>query len=416
MTLIKTGLLNSIAVAIRLLTSLALNKVFAVYVGPSGFAIIGQFQNFVGLLTAALSAFNPGVTKYTAEYFDDDARRIATWRTAGAVALGGGLCLGAIIAALHRQLAVWILKDEALGSVFVWLGAALMFQLFNGLLLAVLNGKKELKLYVIVNIAGSLIGLVASSILATMFGLYGALVAQAVNQSLIFWVSLAMCWRTSWFRLADLVGKIDPALLRALGRFSVMGLVATVCAQVAQFLIRSHLGAQFGWEAAGQWEALNRISGLYLMLVTTPLAVYYIPRISEIRNRAELQNEIIAGYRVLLPVAAIGALGIYLLRDWVVTILFTTEFSGMRDLFGWQMAGDVVKIASWLLGCVMVARAMVAAYVATEIVFSVSWIVLVWWATYFFGEGGAQIGYFLNYVFYLIALVLLLRRAIRQLQ
>lgn len=416
MTLIKTGLLNSIAVAIRLLTSLALNKVFAVYVGPSGFAAIGQFQNFVGLLTAMIAAVNPGVTKYTAQYFDDDTRRLATWRTAGALALWGGLGLGLAIAVLHGQLAVWILKDESLGGVFIWMGAALVFQLFNGLLLAVLNGKKELNRYVAANIAGSLIGLMVSGVLATTHGLYGALVALAINQSLMFLVSLWLCGRLPWFRLADFVGRIDPGLLKALAKFSLMGLVAAICAPAAQLLIRSHLTGEFGWEAAGRWEALNRISGLYLTLITTPLAVYYIPRISEIRNELELRKEIVAGYRTLLPVAAVGATGIYLLRDWVVLVLFTTEFSAMRDLFAWQMAGDVVKIASWLLGCVLVGRAMVAPYMVTEIAFSASWILIVWWATDLFGEGGAQIGYFLNYSAYLVALALVLRRSLRQMQ
>jgi PST family polysaccharide transporter len=36
--------------------------------------------------------------------------------------------------------------------------------------------------------------------------------------------------------------------------------------------------------------------------------------------------------------------------------LFTAKFGPMRDLFGWQMAGDTVKIGSWLLGYVLLAR------------------------------------------------------------
>lgn len=410
MTLIKTSLLNSIAVGIRILTSLVLNKVFAVYVGPTGFAIIGQFQNFVGMLTMAIASINPGVTKYTAEFFDDDVRRRATWRTAGTATLGGGLLLGAVIALLHQKLAVWILKDQSLEGVFVWLGATLVFFLLNGLLLAIVNGRKEFKLYVAVNITSSLAGLAISGVLATKWGLYGALVAQAINQSVIFAVSLALCWRTPWFRLRDMVGRIDPGILKALGAFSIMGLVSAFCIPIAQLLIRNHLGEAYGWEAAGRWEALNRISALYLMLVTTPLAVYYLPRISEIRGMIELRMEILNGYRIILPVAAAGALSIYLLRDWLVITLFSVEFLPMRDLFAWQMAGDVVKIGSWLLAYVMVGKALVAAFVVTEILFSASWVGLVWLMTHWLGEGGAQIGYFANYVLYLCAMIFILIR------
>jgi len=413
MTLVKTSLLNGIAVGIRMLTALALNKIFAVHVGPTGFALIGQFQNFVGMLTMSIASINPGVTKYTAEYFDDEGKRLAIWRTAATVALGGGLLVGVVIALMHQSLAVWILKDDGLAGVFLWLGATLVFFLLNGLLLAIINGKKEFKSYVVVNIAGSLVSLLISGILAIEYGLYGALVAQAINQSVIFLVSLALIWRTPWFRIRNFIGKIDPVSLKALGKFSIMGLVSAVCIPASQLFIRNHLGETYGWAAAGRWEALNRISAMYLMLVTTPLAVYYLPRISEIRDKAELIAEIINGYRLILPVAAAGALSIYLLRDWLVVLLFSSEFAAMRNLFAWQMAGDVVKIASWLLGYVLVGKALVGAFVLTEILFSASWIALVWLMTHWFGEGGAQIGYFSNYVLYLLVMANLTFRYVR---
>lgn len=85
MTLLKTSALNGIAVGVRMLTALGLNKVLAYSVGPSGYAVIGQFQNFVSMLTTfASGAINTGVTKYTAEYSDDEARQRMVWRTAGA--------------------------------------------------------------------------------------------------------------------------------------------------------------------------------------------------------------------------------------------------------------------------------------------------------------------------------------------
>lgn len=61
MNLVKTSLLNGIAVAIKMLTLLGLNKLLAVYVGPGGYAAIGQFQNVVQMLTTfASGAINNG--------------------------------------------------------------------------------------------------------------------------------------------------------------------------------------------------------------------------------------------------------------------------------------------------------------------------------------------------------------------
>src|SRR6185369_2998685 len=113
MTLIKTSLLNGIAVVVRMLSSLVLNKILAVYIGPSGYAVIGQLQNLISLVTSfANGAINTGVTKYTAEYFDDEPRQQAIWRTAGGISLVGSLIAAAVIALFSRPLAKSFLGSE----------------------------------------------------------------------------------------------------------------------------------------------------------------------------------------------------------------------------------------------------------------------------------------------------------------
>lgn len=414
MNLIKTGFLNSIAVGVRVLTSLGLNKILAIYVGPSGYAAMGQFQNFITMLTAIASgAVNTGVVKYTAEYFDDEERQIAIWRTAGSAALIGSTSLGLLIVVLHEPLAEWVLKDQTFASVFIFLAAGLLFYTFNTLLLAVLNGKKEIKRYVSVNIAGSLAGLIVTGSLAALFGLYGALVALAINQSIVFCVTLALCWRRPWFRLRSLIGRIQPSALRALGKYTLMALTSAACVPISQIIIRNHLGTSFGWSAAGQWDALMRISSLYLMVATTPLAVYYLPRLSEIRDNTELKHEIISGYSLILPVVAAGALAIYLFRDLLILTLFTSEFAPMRDLFAWQMSGDVMKIGSWLLSYVMLGKAMTRVYIISEVIFSASWVGLVCLFTDWYSVQGAQIAYCINYTVYWIAIAVLIIKKVK---
>ena len=127
MTLIKTSLLNGIAVVIKMLTLLGLNKILAIYVGPSGYAALGQFQNAVGMITTfASGAINTGVTKYTAEYYDDEERQQEVWRTAGTIALTGSLLTSVLVILLNKQLATWFLNDTSLGSVFICLSIILI--------------------------------------------------------------------------------------------------------------------------------------------------------------------------------------------------------------------------------------------------------------------------------------------------
>jgi PST family polysaccharide transporter len=415
MNLIKTSLLNGIAVAVKLLTALGLNKILAIYVGPAGYAVIGQFQNAVTMIASFASAgINTGVTKYTAEFFDDEEQQQTVWCTAGTIAVGGALLASIGIAIFHQPLARIFLNNKAYGSVFLWLAATLILFVLNSLLLAILNGKKEIHRYVTVNIAGSLVSLIVTGILASVWGLYGALVALVINQSIVFIVTLAICWQSGWFRFTRLVGRIDPATARNLGKFMLMALTTASVGPATQIIIRDHMATSFGWEAAGHWQAVLKISDMYLMLVTSTLAVYYLPRISEIHNASELKREIYQGYKIILPLTILGAGGIYLLRDWIVVTIFTTEFAPIRGLFKWQLMGDVVKIGSWLLAYVMLGKAMAKTFIITEILFSAGWVGLVWVMTGWFGQQGAQMGYFANYLLYWMVMGALMLRKTRQ--
>ena len=410
MTLIKTSLLNSIAVVIKMLTLLGINKVLAVYVGPAGYGALGQFQNTIQMITTfASGALNTGVTKYTAEYSDDEKKQQTVWRTAGTVAIIGAILTGIFIALFSTSLARLVLKDEKLASVFIWFSFSLVFFVLNSLFLAILNGKKEIKKYILVNITGSLFALAVTSFMAVYLGLYGALVALAIYQSLSFFVTFYIVYRSSWFRLIYLFGSIDRQTMFNLSKYTAMALTSAACVPVSHILVRNHLGETLGWDAAGYWEAMWRLSAAYLMFVTTTLSVYYLPRLSELREVSEIKREILQGYKVILPVAAVCGLIIYLFRNFIIKILFTADFSPMAQLFAWQMVGDTLKIGSWILAYLMLGKAMVKLFIFTEILFAASFYILVVVLVDKFGLVGSASAHAVNYCMYWLVMCVFIR-------
>jgi polysaccharide transporter, PST family len=409
MTLIKTSLLNGIAVVIKMSTLLGINKILAIYVGPAGYAALGQFQNAVQMITTfASGAINTGVTKYTAEYYADESRQRLVWGTAGTIALIGSLLTAAIIALCNRSMAALFLKDVNYRGVFLWFAATLVLFTFNTLLLAILNGKKEITRYVLANIAGSIFALLVTGTMAIRFGLYGALVALAVYQSITFFVTLLLCYSAPWFKISYLFGSIDTKIAFNLGKYTAMALTSAACVPISHILIRNHLGETFGWEVAGYWEAMWRLSGAYLVLVTTTLGVYYLPRLSELSNSNEIKKEIIQGYRVVLPVAALSGFAIYLFRDFIIELLFTSDFSAMRDLFAWQLIGDTLKIGSWILAYVMLGNAMFKPFIVLEIVFATGFVALTWLFTASMGVLGVVVAHAVNYAIYWIVVTVII--------
>lgn len=412
MTLIKTSLLNAIAVAIKMLTMLGINKILAIYVGPAGYAAIGNFQNAVQMITTLGSgAINTGVTKYTAEYHADEAEQRKVWQTAGTIALVGSVVTGLLVAVFNRELADWFLSDEQYGSVFIWFGLTLVFFVFNTLLLAILNGKKEIKRYVFINIVGSIFSLIVSALMIVQFGLYGALLTLAINQSLVFCVTVALCYRTTWFKLKYLIGRVDKKTAINLAKFTAMAVTSAVTIPVSHIMVRNLLGENLGWDAAGYWEAMWRLSAAYLMFVTTTLGVYYLPRLAELQDPEDIKKEIIQGYKIILPVAAACGLVIYLLRDFIINLLFSKEFLPMRELFGWQMVGDTLKIGSWILAYVMLGKTLVGIYIMTELFFAFSFYLFSWFFLDVTNFKAPVVAYVVNYLIYWIFMYALIMRS-----
>ena len=81
----------------------------------------------------------------------------------------------------------------------------------------------------------------------------------------------------------------------------------------------------------------------------------------------------------------------------------------MRELFLWQMVGNVLKIIAWLFSYVMLAKAMTKLYIGTEILFSISFVVLSLFFTDAFGLVGMSYSFALNYAIYLVVIVVLVK-------
>lgn len=410
MTLIRTSVLNGIAVLIRMLAMLGINKILAVFVGPTGYAAIGQFQNAIQMVTMfASGAINTGVTKYTAEYGEDIDKQRALWMTAGTIVLVGTLTSSVVIALLSDRLAAYFLKAEGQSSVFIWFAVNLIAFTGNAFLLAILNGRQEIPRYVLANICGSLFAFIVVALMTVKLGLYGALVSLAIYQSLPFFATLIVCSRAPWFRVSYLYGRIDRRIALNLLRYAAMAITAAVCGPLSQILIRGHLTKTLGVAQAGYWEALTRMSGAYLLFVTTTLSVYYLPKLSRISNIKDLKDEILQGYKVILPVAAVMGVAIFLLRDVIIALLFSRAFYPVRDLVALQTVGDTLKIGSWILSYLMLSKALTRAFIITEIGFALSYVGMSILFINEFGLIGSVISYVVNYAIYWVVMFFITR-------
>lgn len=403
MNLLKTSVLNGVAVLIKTATMFLLNKILAVYVGPAGYAAIGQFQNFIQMITTfAGSAVNTAVVKYTAEYHEEKTKQIEVWRTSGTLILIFSTVSALLILIFKNQIGIYIFHSNEYSKVLVWFAIFLVFFTFNSFFLAILNGVKEVKKMVVANIAGSIFSLIITSLLAVYYQLYGALIALSIYQSLAFLVTMFLCSKLEWFNLKSFFGKVEKNIAKKLAAFALMAFVSVFFGNIAQILLRNMVIEHFGLVYAGYWDAMTRLSNGYLLFASTILGVYYLPRLSELKKYEDVKKEVFLGYQVILPVAIISSILIYIFKEIVVKFLFTDEFMPMLELLTWQLVGDVTKIASWIISFMMLSKAMTGLFVITETVFALSILPITYLSILYFGFEGIAIAFFINCLMYWI--------------
>jgi PST family polysaccharide transporter len=259
MTLIKTSILTAISTIIRVIAGFISIKIIVVYVGPSGLALMGQLQSFITMMSSIASALvKEGIVKYTAENYDDEGIKQKIWSSAFKISLVLIVPMSFIIITFADYISLKLFKTVEYSSVFILFAVTVIFFVLNNFLLSILNGQKEIKKLTILNIIGSIFGLIVTVVLVIHYQLSGALIAQIISQSIVFFITLFFVLKSSWFKLNMFLGDIDKEYTKKLLKYSLMALVTATMIPLSHIYIRNYIGANIGWDEAGYWQAVWR--------------------------------------------------------------------------------------------------------------------------------------------------------------
>lgn len=405
MTLIKTSLLTAISTVIKVIVGFIINKVVSIYAGLSGLAFIGQLQNFIAITTIfSNGAITGGVIKYTAEYQDEEEKKFL-FSTALKISVFFSIFIGVVLFILQDFISTKLFGTLEYAPIIMVLACTIILFSLNTLLLSILNGQKEIHKYIFSNITNSIFALFLVTGLTVFLGIKGALLALVLNQTIVFFVTLFFVVNTNWFELQYFIQKFDYLIAKKLFKFLLMAGISVLSSIGSNLIIRNFIGSKLSWDDAGYWQAITYVSDAYLMIVTVSLSVYYLPKLSEIHEKSELKKEILYGFKIIMPIVISMASIIFLLKSFIVEIMFTKEFYPMIELFQWQLVGDVIKIASWLLSMVLVAKAMTTEFIYAEVSTSIPFIITAMFMVNKFGLIGVTYAFTFQYLYYVLLML-----------
>ncbi len=413
--MVNTSFYTGIGTSIGLISGLVLNKIIALLVGPSGIAMISQFQNFISISTSiATGGIQQGVVKYVAEVRDNLTEKTRVLSTSLRITLISTLLIGAATFFFSKYLSNSLFNTLEYNIVLKVFGGTVVLFGLNTLLVSILNGNGEIKKLVAVKISTNLTGLILTVTLAYFYGVFGALLSLALSQSVVFFLSLAFVLKSDWFHKKLFNKKIEKEYAIKLSKYTLMAISSMVIPPLVQIGIRSHISENLSIDEAGYWDGLWKISKSYMGLITATLSIYYLPKLSSLKEKALVRKELFDGYKMIAPVLMIVLVVMYFTREFVIVILYSSEFLQMEKLFLPQLIGDFFRVMAWLIGYIMLAKAKTMMFIGMQIYTALVNYFLSIFLIDQMGLEGVVWTHAIRFIFHFILLIYLLRNYLKK--
>lgn len=345
---------------INIAAGLVKMKVAAVLLGPEGVGLVGLYSNLMQTASsvASLGLGTVGTRQIAAA--NAEGGDLAVGRTRRAL-FWGTMVMAVIGAALFWLASGWlartVLSDETLADDLGWLSIGVALSVAAGSQGALLTGLRRLGDLARINIGSGVIGALLSSAALWAWGTEGMvamiLIAPAIT-FLLGHVFVARLGPPAGARLLWPELSYEWRQMVRLGLpFMLSGLITLVGHLAARTLVQRELGA----EALGQFQAAWAIGMTYLGFVLNAMGTDYYPRLTatirEPEKAVQLVNQQTEVALLLCAPVLLSMLG---LAPWVIWLLYSADFGPAVDILRWQLLGDVLKVITWPLGFVILAR------------------------------------------------------------
>lgn len=389
-------------------------KVVALILGPAGIGLIGFFQNLMAVITqvSSVGISNSGTREVarsiTASEKDVQylTRKSLFWLGLVLALLGGGgvLLIGSIYVSLVAESSLKII--EVLG-----LAAGVFFGVVAAPQGAILAGVRDIRSIAVVRIFSSLLSSFIGVGLIIFFkdgGIVPFVAAAPLVNFFFMWffARKVKLGKEGFGRIKDFASNFMPLIKQGAG-FMASGLFMAIGVLIVRIIYKDNIGVV----ELGFMQASWVVSATYLGLVFSSMGTNYFPKLSSlVGNRIKMQALINLQAEIAFLFAAPLIILMIGFSDLVISLLYTKDFAPAAEILAFQLVGDVLKLASWPLGFVLLASGMSKFYMYKGFVIVTVFVVSVYFLipdTGFISVGLAYTAmYALNFIILIVVLAL----------
>lgn len=395
---------------INIILGVIRTKIAAILLGTTGIGLIGIFQSIIdttrsitclGLDTGGIkeiataeSSMNPNDLPKTVFIF----KKWFLWTAL----IGFFACI-----VFCLPISIWIFNDVKYAMHIAALAVCVFLATLATGRSVILQGMRQISYIAKISVFSILITIPVVVPLYYFCGVSG-IIPALIGSSLIWFCCANHYYKKLKIRTITVDNKavVEAGLnTLKLGLFIVL---STALSALSMLIIRTYLVKNIDIQATGLFQAVWVITNVYLSLILKSMGTDFFPRLCSIvdkRNKVRsLANE---QTYVVMIVASPIIVGMLLLSEIILPVLYSSDFSEASSLLQWQVIGTFFKVIAWPIAFILLAKNKGLLHFATECLFFVIYLLLSFSFSPQLGLDAFGIGYVVAYIIYLVIIFIL---------
>ena len=150
---------------------------------------------------------------------------------------------------------------------------------------------------------------------------------------------------------------------------------------------------------------------MYVGVILGSMGTDFYPRLTAAAKDNNACNRLVNEQtQAGILLAAPGVIATLTLAPLVITLFYSSKFQEAVDVLRWLCLGMALRVISWPMGYIIVAKGAGNLFFWAELAWTVVYVALAWVCVTAFGLNGAGVAFFASYVFHVLMIYLIVRR------
>lgn len=357
--ILKSSSIIGAASIINILIGLVRTKILATLLGPAGIGLVSLYTSMMtaAAVVATMGLDTIGTRQIATALSHEDEYELAVVRRAmiwGVMLLATAGAL--VVWSLRAVIAVHLLGSAEHSAAVGWLSVGVALSVASASQGALIQGMRRIGDIARLSIYGAAINTIFGVALLWQWGASGLIAFVLVGPLSSFFLGhwyVSRLPKTTPFEIPISELKLQWQTLLRLGiPFMGAGLVGTL----VQFWIRVEVNSTLGTESLGNFQAASMISMQYLGFVLGAMGADYYPRLTGVINDHKVVSNLVNEQtEIALLMSAPVFIAMIGITPFVINLLYSASFIPAVEVLRWQILGDILKVASFPLGYLIVA-------------------------------------------------------------